>query len=205
MKVRRLGLCEYAQTWHAMQAFIAAASDETPEEVWLLQHPPVYTLGKSGKREHLLRENGIPLIHSDRGGQITYHAPGQLVVYLLLNLTRRKLGLRKLVRLLERSVVTLLAQYGISARGDAAAPGVYVDGAKIAALGLRVRHGWTYHGISLNVQMDLAPFADINPCGYANLAVTQLSALAEVESLDALQTQFAAVLVQQLENATRTG
>lgn len=148
------------------------------DEIWLLQHAPVYTLGQAGRAEYLLRENGIPLVRSDRGGQITYHGPGQLVAYLLLDLRRRGMGARALVDKMENAVILLLAEYGIAAESKPGAPGVYVNGAKIAALGLRIRRGRTYHGISFNVKMDLAPFADIAPCGFSGLRVTQLADVA---------------------------
>ena len=171
--VRRLGLVDYQPTWAAMRAFTDARAPDTPDELWLLQHPPVFTLGQAGKPEHLLRETGIPLVKIDRGGQITYHGPGQLIAYLLLDLERRRLGVRRLVRRIEGAVIDLLAEYGVSAEGRASMPGVYAGGAKIAALGLRVRRGCCYHGLSLNVDMDLSPFAAIDPCGYPGLAVTQ--------------------------------
>ncbi|WP_373280227.1 lipoyl(octanoyl) transferase LipB [Leeia oryzae] len=174
MNIRQFGMTDYQQALDAMQAFNAARTDDTPDEIWLLQHPPVYTLGLAGKPEHLLRATEIPLVKIDRGGQITYHGPGQIVVYLMLDLKRHGLGVRELVRKMENSIIAVLARHGVSARGDEAAPGVYVDsGAKIAALGLRVRRGCTYHGLSLNVDMDLTPFGWINPCGYQGLEVTQ--------------------------------
>lgn len=172
--VRRLGLVEYLPTYAAMREFNAARTQDSADELWLLEHPSVYTLGQAGRREHLLRANDIPLVQSDRGGQITYHGPGQLVVYTLLDLRRRELGVRAAVQLLEQSVIDFLAAQGIESERRKGAPGVYVAGAKIAALGLRVRNGCSYHGLALNIDMDLAPFADINPCGYENLAVTQL-------------------------------
>ena len=176
LTTRRLpGISDYAPVWQAMREFVEGANDSTPEELWLLQHAPVYTLGRAGKREHLLRQNGVPLTQSDRGGQITYHAPGQAVAYLMLNVRRRNLALRRLVRNLEGAVCAALAQLNIQAAGSAAAPGVYVAGKKIAALGLRARRGWVYHGVAVNVRMDLRPFADINPCGYAGLPVTQIA------------------------------
>jgi len=178
LRVRHLGLVDYLPTWQAMQDFTASRDAATSDELWLCQHPPVYTLGQAGKPEHLLRDIGIPLVKIDRGGQITYHGPGQLVVYLLLDLTRRGLKVRALVRLIEQALIDLLADYGISGERRDDAPGVYVADAKIAALGLRIRNGRSYHGLSLNIDMDLAPFAAINPCGYAGLAVTQMSALA---------------------------
>ena len=165
------GLVDYVPTWHAMQAFTAAREATTRDEIWLLQHPPVYTLGLAGKAEHLLRnDTGIPVVHCDRGGQITYHGPGQLVAYLLLDMQRLSLGVRTLVRKMEAAVIDLLADYGVAAHYRADAPGVYVSSAgsdaKIAALGLRVRHGCCYHGLALNIDMNLAPFHAINPCGY---------------------------------------
>lgn len=176
MIIRRLGRVDYAATFAAMQEFTAQRGDDTPDELWLCEHPPVFTQGLSGKPEHLLRDIGIPVVQIDRGGQITYHGPGQVVAYLLLDLKRRDLKVRELVRRIEQAVIELLTGYGIAAERLAGAPGVYVGGAKIAALGLRIKHGCSYHGVSLNVAMDLAPYAAINPCGYAGMAVTQLSA-----------------------------
>ncbi len=172
--VRRLGLVAYASSWEAMKAFTADRTSATPDELWLLQHPPVYTLGLAGRKEHLIDPGAIALVHSDRGGQVTYHGPGQLIAYLLLDLARGRLGIRKLVSILERSVIELLAEHGVKARARADAPGVYVDERKVAALGLRVRHGRCYHGLSLNVDMDLTPFRGIDPCGHPGMAVTQL-------------------------------
>jgi lipoyl(octanoyl) transferase len=158
-----------------MQEFTAQRGADTTDEIWVLQHPPVYTLGIAGKAEHLPRaDNGIPVVKIDRGGQITYHGPGQVVIYLLLDMRRRGLSVRPLVRLMERAVIDLLAEHGITAQGRVAAPGVYVGEAKIAALGLRIKNGCCYHGLALNVDMDLSPFHAINPCGYAGLEVTQL-------------------------------
>lgn len=174
-RVRELGLAEYEPTWRAMQDFTARRNAATPDEIWMLQHPPVYTLGVAGKPEHLPRAgNGIPVVRIDRGGQITYHGPGQLVAYLLLDMRRLGLGVRPLVRRMEQAVIDLLGERGVTARGSAAAPGVYVGDAKIAALGLRIRNGCCYHGLALNVTMDLTPFHVINPCGYPGLAVTQM-------------------------------
>ena len=175
--IRRLGLVEYEPTWRAMQDFTAARGADTADEIWLLQHPPVFTLGMAGKREHLLTDIGIPVVAIDRGGQVTYHGPGQIVIYLLLDLKRCGFGIKELVRRMEQAIIDLLAETGIRAERLAGAPGVYVAGAKIAALGLRVRNGCTYHGLSLNLDMDLSPFQAINPCGYAGMAVTQVSAL----------------------------
>lgn len=171
--VRRLGRVEYAPTWRAMQDFTAQRTADTPDEIWLLEHPPVYTQGQAGKAEHLIAATDIPVVPIDRGGQITYHGPGQILAYVLVDLRRRGYGIRELVTRLEQAVIDLLAAHGVTAARLAGAPGVYVDGAKIAALGLRVRHGCTYHGLALNVDMDLRPFAAINPCGYAGMRVTQ--------------------------------
>ena len=156
-----------------MQAFTAARQADTPDELWVVEHPPVFTLGLNGKPEHVLNPGEIPLIYVDRGGQVTYHGPGQLVIYTLLDIQRRHLGVRELVRKLELAIINLLADFGIEATGREDAPGVYVAGAKIAALGLRVKQGRTYHGLALNVAMDLTPFSHINPCGYVGMAVTQ--------------------------------
>ena len=173
--IRELDLAEYEPTWRAMQEFTARRDAGTPDELWLLQHPPVYTLGIAGRAEHLPRvDNGIPVVKIDRGGQITYHGPGQVVIYLLLDMRRRGLTVRPLVRRMEQAVIDLLAGYGIVAQGRIAAPGVYVGEAKIAALGLRIRNGCCYHGLALNVDMDLSPFHAINPCGYPGLEVTQM-------------------------------
>jgi lipoyl(octanoyl) transferase len=185
LTVRKLGLADYGATWQEMQAFTDARTAQTPDELWLLQHPPVFTLGRNGKTEHLHHTGNIPVLHVDRGGQVTYHGPGQLIAYLMLDLKRRRLGVQSLVRLLEQSVIDLLADYAIRAGRRDKAPGVYVDGRKIAALGLRVRRGCCYHGLSLNVSVDLAPFAMINPCGYPGLGVTRL---ADLDIDDPLET-----------------
>ena len=204
--IKRLGLAPYEGTWRAMQSFTAARDDDTPDELWLLEHPPVYTLGLAGKPEHLLRaDTGIPVVKVDRGGQITYHGPGQLVAYVLVDMKRRNLGVRALVRKLETAVIDLLREYGVTAVSRADAPGVYVPadvpnlgGAKIAALGLRVKHGCCYHGLSLNIDMDLTPFDAINPCGYAGLAVTQLRALGVRKTLREVSDQLAPYLMRGL-------
>jgi len=172
--VRRLGVLEYEPTWRAMQAFSASRNAATPDEFWLVQHPPVYTQGLAGKTEHLLSETAMPVVKTDRGGQITYHGPGQAVVYVLLDMTRRGLKVRELVRRIEQAAIVMLTDYGLNGERLNGAPGVYVAGAKIAALGLRVKGGCCYHGIALNVDMDLAPYTNINPCGYAGMRVTQL-------------------------------
>jgi len=168
-----------------MQDFTSTRQQDTVDELWFLQHPPVYTLGKNGKVEHVLNPAGIPVINSDRGGQVTYHGPGQLVVYTMLDLNRLKIGVRQLVTVLEQTVIDLLAGYGVDSRARRDAPGVYVNNAKIAALGLRVRKGCSFHGLALNVNMDLEPFSRINPCGYEGLEVTQLKNLvADVDIKD---------------------
>ena len=174
---RPLGLQDYLTTLEAMRAFTDRRDAGTNDELWLLEHPPVFTLGQAGRREHLLDPGDIPVIQVDRGGQVTYHGPGQLIAYLLLDLRRAGLGVKRLVNLLEQAVIDLLAIYGIDAARRAEAPGVYVADAKIASLGLRIRNGCSYHGLALNVAMDLEPFRRINPCGYAGLAVTQISDL----------------------------
>jgi len=202
--VRKLGLADYEPAWRAMRDFTARRDAATPDELWVLQHPPVYTLGIAGKAEHLPRaDNGIPVVRSDRGGQITYHGPGQLVIYLLLDMRRRGLGVRPLVRMMEQAVIETLAACGVAARGRDEAPGVYVGKAKIAALGLRIRNGCCYHGLALNVDMDLSPFDAINPCGYPGLAVTQTRDLGIAEPLDALSGKLVEHLLLRL-NANGT-
>lgn len=175
LRIRVLGEnADYQTVWQQMQTFTQQRDEATADEIWLVQHSPVFTLGRNGKMEHVLAPGDIPVIPIDRGGQVTYHGPGQLVVYLLLDIRRKNnLGVRELVMHIEQSIIDLLAHYGIQAQGDREAPGVYVDGCKIAALGLRITKGRTYHGLSLNVDMDLEPFQRINPCGYAGLQVTQ--------------------------------
>lgn len=175
--VRHLGEVDYQETWQKMQDFTDTRHKDTPDELWFLQHPSVFTLGKNGKPEHVLNAAEIPVINTDRGGQVTYHGPGQIVVYTLLDLTRMKIGVRALVTSLEQAIVELLGDYGVTASARAEAPGVYVNNAKIAALGLRIRKGRSFHGLALNVDMDLEPFRRINPCGYEGLEVTQLTNL----------------------------
>ncbi len=177
VKVRQLAEVDYQNTWQKMQDFTDARQPDTADELWFLQHPSVYTLGKNGKPEHVLNAAGIPVINSDRGGQVTYHGPGQIVVYTLLDLRRLNIGVRQLVTVLEQSIINLLADYGVRSNARRDAPGVYVNNAKIAALGLRVRKGCSFHGLALNVDMDLEPFSRINPCGYEGLEVTQLKNL----------------------------
>ena len=199
LRVRRLGRVEYAPTFAAMQEFTATRTAETADELWIVEHPPVFTLGQAGKPEHLLRDIGIPLVQIDRGGQVTYHGPGQVVIYLLLDLNRRQLKVRELVRHIEQAVIDLLAAHGVIAERHANAPGVYVAGAKIAALGLRIRRGCSYHGVALNVQMDLSPFAAINPCGYPGLAVTQTHDLGLALTPDTAADELTRHLLLQLQ------
>lgn len=187
--IRKLGIADYAQTLLAMQAHNRSRTSDTPDEIWLLEHPPVYTLGLAGKPEHVLDAKNIPVIKVERGGQVTYHGPGQLVVYLLLDVKRLGFGVKELVRRIEQSLIDLLAQYGIESYRKIGMPGVYVNlkasDAKIAAIGLRVANHATYHGLALNVDMDLEPFARINPCGYEGLAVTQMHDLRVTDKIHA--------------------
>lgn len=197
-RIIRLGRTEYLETWAAMRDFTDNRDQGTRDQLWLLQHSPVFTQGQAGKVEHLLSPGDIPVVQADRGGQVTYHGPGQWVVYLLLDLRRRGLGVRDLVDLIETSVIALLAGYGIVAESRRDAPGVYVDGAKIASLGLRVRRGCSYHGLALNVDMDLEPFARINPCGFEGLAVTSLRQCLGADAVD-MDAVGEALLQQLLE------
>jgi lipoyl(octanoyl) transferase len=176
-RIRRLGRVEYEPTWRAMQRFTAERTVTTPDEIWLLEHPPVFTLGANASRAHLLTPGDIPVVQIDRGGQVTYHGPGQLVVYPLIDLRRMGLGIRDFVTALERAVIELAAQFGIAAAARRDAPGVYVAGEKLASVGVRVRRNGSYHGLALNVALDLEPFSRINPCGYQGLRMTQLAVL----------------------------
>lgn len=194
--VRDLGLVPYQPTLESMRRLTAERDADTPDEIWLLQHPPVFTQGQAGKAEHVLAAGDIPVIQVERGGQVTYHGPGQLVGYLMLDLRRRGLGVRDLVTAMERSLVELLAGYGVQAAPRADAPGVYVDNAKIASLGLRVRRGCSFHGLALNVDMDMEPFGRINPCGYSGLQMVQLSGLVS-------EPVVMAEVTQRLEQALR--
>ncbi|ESS58325.1 lipoyl(octanoyl) transferase [Enterobacter cloacae S611] len=186
--IRNLGLQPYAPVSQEMHDFTDRRDDDTPDEIWLVEHPPVFTQGQAGKPEHVLAAGDIPVIQSDRGGQVTYHGPGQQVMYVLINLKRRKIGVRELVTLLENTVVNTLAQLDIVANARPDAPGVYVDGKKICSLGLRIRKGCSFHGLALNIDMDLAPFMRINPCGYAGMEMTQVSKLVENASMDKIRT-----------------
>ncbi|HEY0720963.1 MAG TPA: lipoyl(octanoyl) transferase LipB [Gammaproteobacteria bacterium] len=196
--VRQLGRRDYLPVWQAMQQFTAERNETTIDELWLVEHPPVFTVGLNGKPEHLLAPGTLPVVQVDRGGQVTYHGPGQIVLYLLLDLRRRGLGVRTLVSLMEQAVIELLADYRITATARREAPGVYVNGAKIAALGLRVRKGCSYHGLALNVAMDLEPFARINPCGYPGLAVTELRALGIAEPQAVIADKLLKIISERL-------
>ena len=197
--VRHLGLADYLPTLETMRRFTAERDESTPDEIWLLQHPRVFTQGQAGKAEHLLAPGDIPVIQVERGGQVTYHGPGQLVAYLMLDLRRKKLGVRELVTAMEQALVDVLAGYGIEAAPKADAPGVYVAGDKIASLGLRVRNGCSFHGLALNVDMDMAPFQRINPCGYAGLKMIQLrDLLATAPSLDEVAQRLEPALRERL-------
>jgi len=206
--VRELGLVEYLPTWQAMQHFTNNRGPQTADEVWLLQHFPVFTQGQAGKAEHLLLPGDIPVVQADRGGQVTYHGPGQLVGYLLLDVRRLGFGVRELVNRIEHSLIDLLAGYGVEAAAKPDAPGVYVDGAKIASLGLRIRNGRSFHGLALNVDMDLEPFQRINPCGYAGLKMTQLRDLVGPVDFAEVMGRLRGELVKQLgytQQQTLTG
>ena len=198
LKIRQLGLADYEKVWQSMQDFTQTRDEHTSDELWIVEHPPVFTLGRNGKAEHILHDSDIPVVKVDRGGQVTYHGPGQIVIYLLLDLHRRKLGIRKLVTLIEDCIITLLEQFNVSANSNPKAPGVYVDGKKVAALGLRVSKGRTTHGLSLNVDMSLTPFSYINPCGYEGLEVTHTQALGIDEDMHSLSNTLTALLEREL-------
>jgi len=195
--VRYRGLQDYSECWQQMQTFNATRNKNTPDEIWLLEHPAVFTLGLNGKPEHILDLHNIPLVNTDRGGQITYHAPGQLIAYLLFDLRRNKQGVRQLVTQMEQAVINLLQQYQIKSSAKKEAPGVYVNGEKIAALGLRVKRGGSYHGLSLNIDMDLKPFSYINPCGYKGLKVTSLQQLAVMYNSEQVKERLLTCLFEQ--------
>ncbi len=188
--VKILGRQPYEPVWQAMQSFTEHRTSDTPDEIWLLEHEPVFTLGRNGKKEHILDKTNIPIIEIDRGGQVTYHGPGQLIVYLMIDIKRHGLGVRKLVTLIEQSITDTLNEYQLNARAKKEAPGVYIGDAKIAALGLRIKKGCSFHGLSLNLNMDLTPFKQINPCGYKNLEVVQLSDYIEDIELSKVQQQL---------------
>ncbi|WPO99439.1 lipoyl(octanoyl) transferase LipB [Pseudomonas sp. HR96] len=201
---RELGSQPYEPVWRAMQRFTDGRGPDVPDEVWLVQHPAVFTQGQAGKAEHLLLPGDIPVVQVDRGGQVTYHGPGQLVVYLLLDVKRLGFGVRELVSRMELTLIALLASYGITAAAKADAPGVYVDGAKIASLGLRIRRGCSFHGLALNVDMDMQPFNRINPCGYAGLAMTQMCDHASQIEFAEVSARLRAQLVKHLDYAEQT-
>ena len=199
--VKHLGLCDYTAVWRRMQGFTERRSADTEDEIWLLEHRPVFTLGMNAKPEHVLASGDIPVVSVDRGGQVTYHGPGQMVAYIMMDLRRLGIGVRRLVEALEQSVIAWLAARHITAHARRDAPGVYVDGAKIAALGLRVRRGCSYHGLAFNVNMDLQPFSRINPCGYKGLVVTQLSDLGIRLSVDEVSRSWWPYLTSALAHS----
>jgi lipoyl(octanoyl) transferase len=200
--IRHLGKAEYEPTWRRMQAFTETRGADQADEIWLLEHPPVFTLGLNGSREHVLAPGDIPVVQVDRGGQVTYHGPGQLVVYPLLDLGRAGLGIRTLVCALERAVIRCVAAYGIEAVGNREAPGVYVAGRKLASIGLRIRRNCSYHGLALNVDMDLEPFHRINPCGFRDLELTQLATLGVSHGLQRVAADLEAALLAELAQAS---
>ncbi len=197
--VKRLGKCDYLPVWQAMHDFTDQRSDDTLDEIWLVEHNPVFTQGQAGKAEHLLNTGDIPVVQSDRGGQVTYHGPGQLVVYFLIDLRRKKLGVRDLVSHIENLVIHTLQSYNITANARPDAPGVYVDGKKICSLGLRIRKGCSFHGLALNIDMDLSPFLRINPCGYSGMEMVQVSQLGGPSSVESVEQALIQQLVKQLD------
>jgi len=198
VRVQQFGLQAYSPVWQQLKAFTYNRTPDTMDEIWLLEHEPVYTQGQAGKAEHLINPGAIPVVQSDRGGQVTYHGPGQLVIYLLTDIQRKQLNVRKFVTCIEQSIVSLLATYNIQAHTKTHAPGVYVDNSKIASIGLRVRHGRTYHGLSLNVAMDLDPYTRINPCGFSNMQMTQLSDLGGPSSITEVGEQLLSILTNKI-------
>ena len=202
--IRHLGLAPYEPVWRAMQKFTDERQDATRDEIWFVEHPPVFTLGLNASREHLLAPGDIPVVQIDRGGQVTYHGPGQLMIYPLLNLRRLKLGVRDLVVALENAVIATAADLGIAASGSRKAPGVYVEGAKLASVGLRIRRGACYHGMALNVSLDLAPFERINVCGYKDLRVTRLADLGIKLSVESVAQRLLPHLLRQLGHRSHT-
>lgn len=196
--IRQLGLRDYEPIWHEMQAFTTSRTEQTTDEFWLVEHPAVFTLGVNAKPEHLLEPDDIPVIKVDRGGQVTYHGPGQIVLYTLVDIQRRNLSVKQLVRHMEQAVIDVLEEFDLSAEGRENAPGVYIQQAKIAALGLRVKRGRTYHGLAFNIDMDLEPFSRINPCGYAGLDVTQTRDLGITESLSVIRKRLVNHLLTNL-------
>ncbi|EOA9036093.1 lipoyl(octanoyl) transferase LipB [Vibrio harveyi] len=197
--VKRLGRQDYEPVWKAMHEFTNQRTDDTPDEVWLVEHNPVFTQGQAGKAEHLINTGDIPVVQSDRGGQVTYHGPGQLVAYFLINLRRKKLGVRDLVTHIENLVINTLKAYNIDSAARPDAPGVYVGGKKICSLGLRIRKGCSFHGLALNVNMDLGPFLRINPCGYEGMEMVQVSQVGGPEDIEAVEKQLIQELVTLLD------
>ncbi|MCR9934693.1 lipoyl(octanoyl) transferase LipB [Vibrio antiquarius] len=197
--VKRLGRQDYEPVWKAMHEFTDQRTEETPDEVWLVEHNPVFTQGQAGKAEHLINTGDIPVVQSDRGGQVTYHGPGQLVAYFLINLRRKKLGVRDLVTTIENLVINTLKAYNIDSDARPDAPGVYVDGKKICSLGLRIRKGCSFHGLALNVNMDLTPFLRINPCGYEGMEMVQVSQFGGPDNVEAVEKQLIEELVTLLD------
>ena len=204
MKIQDLGLRDYQPTLVAMQQFTLQRDNHTEDELWLLEHYPVYTQGFNGQQNHLLRQNTIPLVQTDRGGQITYHGPGQLIVYPLIDLRRHGMGVRNMISCLENTVIAMLAEHKIDAYARKDAPGVYCGEAKIASLGLRVKRGACYHGLSLNIDMDLQPFADINPCGYAGMQMTDMKTLGATVDMASVKKQFVSVFTSQMQQGNKT-
>jgi lipoyl(octanoyl) transferase len=196
MRVKHLGLVDYHDTWQAMKAFTKTRETDTEDELWVLEHPPVFTQGQAGKPEHVLNPHAIPIVQSDRGGQVTYHGPGQLIIYCLIDIARLKMHVRDLVTAIETALIDVLTSFGVNAAANPKAPGVYVDGAKIASLGLRIHKGRSYHGLSFNVDMDLTPFSYINPCGLKNQAVTSLALLEIKTNLNAVATTLTECLLK---------
>lgn len=204
ISVKTLGRQDYQVTWQAMQDFTKSRNKKTLDELWVVEHPAVFTLGRNGKEEHILRKTNIPIINVDRGGQVTYHGPGQLIIYILLDLHRRNLGIRKLVSIIEDSIVKLLDHYHIKAYSDKKAPGVYVNTKKIAALGLRVSKGHTTHGLSLNINMDLSPFQQINPCGFKGLKVTQCKDLGIISEMKVIADKLTKIIILKIDGTKQT-
>ncbi|UQB41766.1 lipoyl(octanoyl) transferase LipB [Thiomicrospira microaerophila] len=202
IKIQHLGLQDYLQTYQSMQTFTQHRDADTPDEIWLVEHPPVFTQGLNGQAEHIQQSlRAIPLVHTDRGGQITYHAPGQLIAYLLIDLKRRKLGVRQLVTLLEQACIQLLAEFQLPAYARADAPGIYLEGKKIASLGLKIKRQSSYHGLALNVNMDLTPFEWITPCGLQAMQMTQLAQYQADISVEQVQPRLLRQILQLLENS----
>lgn len=196
--IRDWGLHAYEPVWHAMSQYTDQRDGHSSDQLWLVEHPPVFTQGQAGKAEHLLNTGDIPVVQVDRGGQVTYHGPGQLVIYPLIDISRRRLGSRDLVQLLEKALIATLADYGVKAQAKPDAPGVYTEGGKIASLGLRIRRGCSFHGLALNINLDLAPFLRINPCGFAGMAMARLCDVVPNASFDAVKTKLCDHLITEL-------